>query len=238
MPRKLFATGIIFCLVFMGMHAKGATFENEGLVIQDISGNLSPERFARLVSKVDAIFTKILRFWSTEPRIAQFGKILVEFDNPDQKPGYSIFFFRKENRQRVRVVRVTGGDGYPHQLAHKLTHALFPNPDKLIRNMMGEASEIRFGNTLSFPMCSFDNDVWVMALSRAGSYIPLTKLGPDHRDWGMEIENNMPTIKDRARQHVCYTEAGSFGEFLLEGYGINKIKQFNNLSINKPRPWE
>lgn len=45
-------------------------------------------------------------------------------------------------------------------------------------------------------------------------------------------------MKDRAKQHVCYVEAGSFGEFLINTYGIEQMKQFNRLSRNNPRPWK
>lgn len=238
MGRKLSVTGMAFCLVLIGIPGAVETVETERLIIRDITGNISSERFEKLVNKVDSTLTKIVQFWSTEPRIKQFGKIIVEFDHSDPKANYSFFFFRKENGQRVRVVRVSGGDEYLHHLAHKLTSAVFPNPDKLIRNMMGEASEIRFGNPLSFPMCGFDNDCWVIALFKTGSYIPLTKIGPDHSDWGMEIDNNVPKVKDRAKQHASYLEAGSFGEFLINTYGIEKMKQFNLLSRNKPRPWK
>jgi hypothetical protein len=239
MVKKILVTGFVFCLVFIDISAIGATFETERLVIQDITGNISSERFEKLVNRVDSTLTQILRFWSTEPRIKPFGKIIVEFDTSNPKENYSFFFFRKEGGQRVRVVRVSGGDEFPHHLAHKLTSAVFPNPDKLIRNMMGEASEIRFGNPLSFPMCGFDNDSWVMAFSHAGSYIPLSRIGLDHSDWGMEIHNNVvPKVKDRAKQHASYVEAGSFGEFLINKYGIEKMKQFNLLSINKARPWK
>lgn len=234
----LLVTGFVFCLVFIGIQATAATFETERLVIRDLTKNISSDRFEKLVNTVDSTLTRILQFWSTEPRTKEFGKIIVEFDNSDPKANYSIFFFRRENGLRVRVVRVSGGDEYPYQLAHKLTSAVFPNPDKLIRNMMGEASETRFGNPLSFPMCGFDNDCWVMAFLQAGSYIPLTKIGPDHSDWGMEIHNNVPKVRDRAKQHASYVEAGSFGEFLITTYGIEKMKQFNQLSINKPRPWK
>lgn len=218
--------------------ATGATFETERLVIRDITGDISSERFEKLVKKVDSTLTKILQFWSTDPRVIQFGKIIVEFDHPLPKANSSIFFWGREKGQRVRVVRVFGGSEYPHQLAHKLTSALFPNPDKLIRNMMGEASEMRFGDSLSFPMCGFDKDCWVTALLQTGSYIPLTTIGSGHSDWGMEIHNNVPKVKDRAKQHASYAEAGSFGEFLINTYGIEQMKQFNRLSRNMPRPWE
>jgi hypothetical protein len=45
-------------------------------------------------------------------------------------------------------------------------------------------------------------------------------------------------VKDRAKQHASYLEAGSFGEFLINTYDIEKMKQFNLLSVNKPRPWK
>jgi hypothetical protein len=238
MARKLLVSAMAFCLVLISIPGAGETVETERLIIRDITGNISSERFEKLVSKVDSNLTRILQFWSTDPRIEQFGKIVVEFDHPLPKSKSSIFFFRKENGKQVRIVRVFGEDEYPHLLAHKLTSALFPNPDKLIRNMMGEASEMRFGNPQSFPMCGCEKDCWVIALSQTGFYIPLTRIGPDHSDWGMEIENNVPKVKDRVKQHASYVEAGSLGEFLIQTYGIEKMKQFNLQSRNNLRPWE
>lgn len=238
MTRKLLLSGIVFCFLLLGIPGAGATLETERLIIRDMTGKMSTERFEKLSSKADSTLTEVLRFWSTEPRVKEFGKIIVEFDHALPKASTSIFFWSKEKGQRVRVVRVYGGDEHPHLLAHKLTSAVFPNPDKLIRNMMGEASEKRFGNPLSFPMCGFDKDEWVMALLQVGSYIPLPKIGPDHSDWGMEIKNNVPQVKDRAKQHASYLEAGSFGEFLITTYGTGKMKEFNRLSRNKSRPWK
>jgi len=238
MLNKLLVPGIVFCLALTGVPALGAPIETERLIIRDVTGNISPESFKKLASKADLTLTKVLQFWSTDPRIKQFGRIIVEFDHSDPKANYSFFFFRQEKGKKVRVVGVFGGGEAPHHLAHKLTSAVFPNSDKLIRNMMGEASEIRFGNPLSFPMCGFDKDCWVIALSQAGSYIPLAKIGSEHSDWGMEIQNNLPKVKDRAKQHTSYLEAGSFGEFLINTYGIEKMKQFNQMSVSKPRPWK
>jgi hypothetical protein len=238
MSRKLPLAGIIFCFLVLGIPGAGTTVETERLIIRDITGKMPPERFEKLTSKADSTLTEILRFWSAEPRVNELGKIIVEFDHPLPKASTSIFFWGKEKGQRVRVVRVFGGDDHPHLLAHKLTSAVFPNPDKLIRNMMGEASEKRFGNPLAFPMCGFDKDEWIMALLQVGSYIPFPKIGPDHSDWGMEIKNNVPEVKDRAKQHASYLEAGSFGEFLITTYDTEKMKQFNRLSRNQSRPWK
>ena len=238
MSRKILLSGIVFYFVLLGIPGIGATVETERLIIRDITGNMPPEKFKKLASRVDSTLAEVLKFWSAEPRIKELGKIIVEFDHALPKASTSIFFWSKEKGQRVRVVRVFGGNEYPHQLAHKLTSALFPNPDILIRNMMGEASEMRFGNPLSFPMCGFNKDEWVMALLQAGSYIPLAEMGQDQSDWGKEIVDNVPKAKDRVKQHTCYLEAGSFGEFLIDTYGTEKMKQFNRLSRNKSRPWE
>jgi len=182
---------------------------------------------------------EVLEFWSAEPRIKEMGKIIVEFDKPlKNNVSASFFFFREEDRKRVRVVRVNGDCENPYQLAHKLTSALFPNPDIMIRNMMGEASEMRFGNPLSFPMCGFNKDEWVMALFESGTYIPLSEMGTEQSDWGKEVIDNVPSVNDRIKQHTCYLEAGSFGEFLIATYGIMKMKQFYRLSRNNARPWE
>jgi len=238
MSRKLPLSGILFWFLLLGMPAAGTTVETERLITRDITGKIPPERVEKLASEADSTLTEILRFWSAAPRVNELGKIIVEFDHPLPKARTSIFFWSKEKGQRVRVVRVFGGNEHPHQLAHKLTSAVFPNPDKLIRNMMGEASEKRFGNPLAFPMCGFDKDEWIMALLQVGSYIPLTRIGPAHSDWGMEINNNVPAVKDRPKQHASYLEAGSFGEFLITTYGTEKMKQFNRRSRNKSRPWK
>jgi hypothetical protein len=239
MSKKILLPGIVFFFVLLGILGIGATVETERLIIRDITGNMPPEKFEKLVSRVDSTLTEVLKFWSAEPRTKELGKIIVEFDHPLQKKvAASFFFYRQENGQKVRVVRVFGGNEYPHQLAHKLTSALFPNPDILIRNMMGEASEMRFGNPLSFPMCGFNKDEWVMALLEVGSYIPLAEMGPEQSDWGKEIVDNVPKAKDRLKQHTCYLEAGSFGEFLIDTYGTEKMKQFYRLSRIKSRPWE
>ena len=238
MLRKILLSGVLVCFVLLSIPRAGTALETERLIIRDITEKMPPERFEKLASKADSTLTEILRFWSAEARVNELGKIIVEYDQPLPKASTSIFFWSKEKGQRVRVVRVYGGDDHPHLLAHKLTSAVFPNPDKLIRNMMGEASEKRFGNPLAFPMCGFDKDEWVMALLQVGSYIPLPKIGPDHSDWGMEIKNNVPEVKDRPKQHASYLEAGSFGEFLITTYGTEKMKQFNRLSRNKSRPWK
>jgi hypothetical protein len=239
MLKTILLSGILFCFVLSGFPQIVATVETERLIIRDITGNIPRKKFEKLVSRVDSTLTLVLKFWSADLRIKESGKIIVEFDHPLQNnTAASYFFFRKENGWNFRVVKVYGGDDYPHQLAHKLTSALFPNPDIMIRNMMGEASEMRFGNPLSFPMCGFNKDEWVMALLQVGSYIPLAEMGSEQSDWGKEIVGNVPVVKDRVKEHTLYLEAGSFGEYLINTYGTGKMKQFYRQSRNKFRPWE
>jgi hypothetical protein len=104
--------------------------------------------------------------------------------------------------------------------------------------MMGIPMEVRFGNPLTFPMCRFRHDDWVTVFRRNNSYIPLSKLGPDHEEWGMTTQQGVPVVLDKAKQHIMYAESGSFGDFLLSTYGMNKVKRFYKLSAGDKRPWE
>ncbi|OGP90384.1 MAG: hypothetical protein A2031_05665 [Deltaproteobacteria bacterium RBG_19FT_COMBO_43_11] len=238
MFKKFIIPGILLYLTLLGASvSQEAAVKTENLIIRDVTGNLSPAKLELFAKKVDSTFEAVHKFWSADTRINEFGKIIVELDRPLPKADSSFLFWRKEEGRKVRVVKVFGGDENPLLLAHKLTSALFPNPDKLIRNMMGEVAEKRFGNPLSFPMCGFDKDQWVMALQNEGLYISLSNIGSKHEDWGMEIINNVPVVRDRPKQHASYLEAGSFGEFLISTYGIDKMKQFNKISINVTRPW-
>jgi hypothetical protein len=239
MIKYYFTLVTIIYFVFISISvAASATVETENLIIRDVTEKLSPEELEKFAHKTDLTFAAVLKFWEADPRIQKLGKIIIEYNHPLPKANASLFFWKKEGGQRVRVVKVFGGDENPSQLAHKLTSALFPNPDKLIRNMMGEAAEKRFGNTLSFPMCGFDKDQWIMAIQKEGLYIPLTNIGSKHSDWGMDIVNDWPTVTDRVKQHISYLEAGSFGEFLIDTYGIDKMKHFYKLSLNEERPWQ
>jgi len=46
------------------------------------------------------------------------------------------------------------------------------------------------------------------------------------------------SIHDKAKQHKAYAETGSFGNYLFQTYGINKINRFHRLSREKDRPWQ
>jgi hypothetical protein len=237
--KKILLSGMVFCFMFISIPGIGATLETERLIFRDITGKMPPEMFERLCRKVDSTLREVLKFWSAEPRIKELGKIIVEFDRPLRgNVSASFVVYRKESGKEVRVVKVFGGNEYPHQLAHKLTSAIFRHPDILVRNMMGEASEMRFGNPLSFPACGFNKDEWVMVLMQTGSFVPLAEMGTEQSDWGKEIVDEVPTVKERVKQHTYYLEAGSFGEFLINTYGVEKMKQFYRLSRNKSRPWK
>jgi len=228
MGKRLLTLGIALSLAVVPWIR--AEVETPHLIIRDVTGSMPAETFEKLIKKVDRTFAEILEFWSAGPRTEEWGKIIVEFEKPLPNAVSSVFLWGKDKGKRARIVKVYGGGEHPHQLAHKLTSALFPNSDKLIRNMMGEAAELRFGNPVSFPMCGYTTDEWVMALLQIRSFIPLAEIGAD--------QDGVPRIKDRAKQHTCYAEAGSFGEFLMEIYGVDKMKKFNRLSSTKSRPWE
>ena len=213
--------------------------ETSHLIVSDATGNLSSEQLRQLADSAQETLNKILAFWSADPGIAQFGKIRVVFDVPRREVYSSVFYWDRKGDRRIRVVRVFGTDGAPQMMAHKLTSAVFPQKDKLIRNLMGILTEARVGNPFTFPMCGFSSDDWVLAFLKTKSYIPLHELGPDHESWGMkDAGGGRLSIQDKAKQHKAYAETGSFGHFLFQTYGIIKIKQFHRLSHEKDRPWQ
>ena len=219
--------------------ASDKTLETSHLIVSDSTGNLSDEQLKRLADHAQETLSKILAFWSADPGIARFGKIRVIFDVPRRDIYSSVFYWDRKGDQRMRIVRVFGTDGAPQMMAHKLTSAVFPQKDKLIRNIMGILAETHVGNPFTFPMCGFSSDDWVLALLKTKSYIPLNELGPDHESWGMkDAGGGRLSVHDKVKQHKAYAETGSFGNYLFQTYGIKKIKQFQRLSQEKDRPWQ
>jgi hypothetical protein len=220
--------------------ASSAIIETQHLIVSDTTGKLPAAQLKNLADQAQTMLERVLAFWSADAGIGQFGKIQVIFDAPRRIDYYtSIFYFDKMERRRVRAVRVFGYERAPQDMAHKLTSAVFPHEDKLIRNMMGVATEERVGNPLTHPGCGFSSDDWVLAFKRMNLLIPLKELGPDHESWGHKVaEDGFPAVFDRARQSKAYAEAGSFGNYLILTHGINKIKQFYKLSSRKERPWQ
>ena len=219
--------------------ASEQTIETPSLVVTDDGGKLSDAQLKRLADQAQEMLDNMHAFWLVDPGIGRFGKIRVNFDKPRRDIYSSVFYWDKKGDQRIRIVLVFGVDETPQMMAHKLTSAVFPQKDKLIRNMMGILTEAQVGNPLTFPMCGCSSDEWVLALLKTKSYIPLSELGPDHESWGMEdAGGGMLSIHDKAKQHKAYAEAGSFGNYLFQTYGINKIKQFQRRSQVNDRPWQ
>lgn len=219
--------------------ASSAIIETRHLIVSDAAGNVSNNQLKPLADQAQAMLERILTFWSADSGIDRFGKIRVVFDEPRRDVYSSVFYWGNQGDRRIRIVRVFGSTETPQMMAHKLTSAVFPQKDKLIRNMMGILTEAQIGNPLTFPRCGFVSDEWVVALLESKSYIPISGLGPDHESWGMrDSGGGNLSIYDKTRQHKAYVEAGSFGNYLFQSYGINKIKQLQQLSHEKDRPWQ
>jgi len=241
MIRRVIGVSILVTGLFIAgiskAQASNAVIETRHLIVSDATGKLSNDQLKSLADQAQAMLERILAFWSADSGIDRFGKIRVVFDAPRRDVYSSVFYWEKENGERVRIVRVFSSEGSPQMMAHKLTSAVFPQNDKLIRNMMGILTEAQVGNPSTFPMCGFSSDDWVLALFKTKSYIPLNKLGPDHESWGMkDAGGGKLSILDKAKQHKAYAETGSFGNYLFQTYGIDKIKQFHRLSYEKERP--
>lgn len=240
MSRILFQLGMVFlCAVVEIRDVQSASpVETSNLIVWDLTGKMSPEKLNAFAARAESTLAQVLKFWAAGPGLDQYGKIHIEVEKALPMASSSVYFMKKEKGKQVRVLKVYGSEDNPHQLAHKLTHAVFPHPDKLIRNMMGIPSEVRFGNPISFPQCCFSDDEWVMAMIQAKTYVPLTELGPDHLDWGMEIHEGVPRVKDRARQHAMYVVSGSFGEYMVRAFGTDKVKKFYRSSKQGKRAWK
>jgi hypothetical protein len=241
MIRKVIVVSILVAgLMTAGLsQASNAKIETRQLIVSDATGKLSNDQLKILADQAQAMLERILAFWSADSGIDRFGKIRVVFDAPRRDVYSSVFYWDKKDGERIRIVQVFCSEGSPQMMAHKLTTAVFPQKDKLIRNMMGILTEAQVGNPLTFPMCGFSSDDWVLALLKTKAYLPLNELGPDHESWGMkDAGGGKLSIHDKAKQHKAYAETGSFGNYMFLTYGINKIKQFQRLSLQKDRPWQ
>jgi hypothetical protein len=239
MTRPFVLTLLLFCLMLAPARAQAAkAIESGDLIVRDPKGLLSAAQLADFAEDGRGALEALLQYWSTSARSGRFGKIRLEYNRPRWIRDVAVFSWRKEKNKRVRVVAIWGKPRHSEMMVQKLTHAVFPNRDKLVRNMMGIPTEAALGNPLSFPMCGFDIDAWVLALRRANALVPLAELGPSHESWGMGTRDGLPYIKDAARQQVTYAEAGSFGRYLIDTYGIAKVKAFNVKAASGARPWK
>ena len=237
--RLLLMLLAVFLAIPSPSPASNLGIQTPGLTVTDGSGSCPDGQLKQLAGDAQQTLEKVLALWSADTGLERFGKIRVKFDGPRNGNASSVFYWETTNGRRVRVVKVFGAWGSPQMMAHKLTSAVFPQKDKLIRNMMGILSEKKFGNPLTFPMCGFSCDEWTLAFLGLGLYIPLEDLGPDHESWGMEDEGSGDLrVDDLGKQHRAYAEAGSFGHYLAEAYGIDRIKRFHRLSFEMGRPWE
>ena len=219
--------------------ASSAVIETQHPIVSDATGKSSNDQLKSLADQAQAMLGRILAFWSADPGVDRLEKIRVVFDEPRREVYSSVFYWGKQDGKRVRIVQVFKSEGAPQMMAHKLTSAVFPQKDKLIRNTMGILTEAQVGNPLTFPMCGFSSDEWVLALLAMKSSIPLNELGPDHDSWGMkDAGGGKLSIVDKARQHKAYAETGSFANYLYRIYGMDKIKRLQRLSQEKDRPWQ
>ena len=188
MIRKMIVVTVLIAgLLISGLsQASDAIIETQHLIVSDATGKLSNDQLKLQADQAQVMLERILAFWTANPGIDRWGKIRIVFDEPRREVYSSVFYWEQKDGGRIRIVRVFKSEGLPQMMAHKLTSAVFPQKDKLIRNMMGILTEAQIGNPLAFPMCGFSSDEWVLALLATKSYIPLNELGPDHESWGMK----------------------------------------------------
>jgi hypothetical protein len=172
--RKTLVSVLLILFAVLAIPFTSRALETEDFTVRDLTGQLSNDRIHKLTAGAEEELKKVLDFWAIDSGVNRLGKIRLEFEKPRAGTNGTVFLMVKEGNAKVRVVRVFGVTEEPQMVA-----------DKLIRNMMGIPMEVRFGNPLTFPMCRYSHDEWVTVFRRENSYIPLSKLGPDHEEWGM-----------------------------------------------------
>lgn len=241
-PKHVIALFFAFLMAAFAVEVEAETcVETTHLMACDMTqGQISSVKLNELANQVQQTLDQVLKFWSANARVEKLGKIWIEFDRPRGGIEAAQFYMSMRSGMKVRTVRVFGVENGSQNMIHKLTIAIFPSPDKLIRCMFGPEMEELYGNRQSFPMCGLSTDSWVLAIRRLGAYTPLAKIGPDHESWGMKMgRDGWPYVADAWKQHVVYAEAESFGKYLLHVYGTKKIRAFYQLSNQgKERHWE
>jgi len=246
--RALAVALLVAGLLLAGLsHAAGASIETPHLIVSDATGKLPDGQLKALAEHAQATLERMLELWGCDAQTESLGKILLIYDEPLRGHCTSICSVGGQGGGRAggpaggkptRSVRVFGCAEAPLMVAHKLTNALMPQPDKLLRNMMGAISELRVGNPASFPACNQDVDDWVRSFVRSGTLLPLSQLGPDHESWGMRDAGGGRLMAfDRHRQQRAYAEAGSFARYLAAAYGLDGLKRLTRLSRMQTRPW-
>ncbi len=215
-----------------------AGMETRHLLVSVVDGADPDGQLPAFAARTQALLERVLEFWSADAEVERFGKIRVVLDHPQRNTSSSVFFWSPGADGRVRTVRVFGSPEAPQMLAHKLSSAVLPQRDKLLRNMLGILTERRLGNPDTFPMCGHSADAWVLGFLEGGGFLPLRELDADHRTWGMEHAGaGTMQIHDRGKQHKAYAEAGSFAEYLLAAYGLDALKRLHALSQGRERPF-
>lgn len=214
--------------------------ETAHLSVHDATGTLGWERLTALAERVEQVLAGVRDAWGLDAQVENRGKIRVLYDEPLRGHCTATFFQPGGAAPgRPRTLRVFGCAEAPLMLAHKMTSALMPQPDKLLRNMWGALSEGWVGDPASFPACGQDVDDWARAFGRGGMLIPLAELGPDHQSWGMRDEGGGRLVAfDRHRQQRAYAEAASFARYLAAKHGLEALKRLQRLSHTRGgRPW-
>ncbi len=219
MTRRYIILMILFAVTFItGLSwASDKTIETRYIIAKDGTGKLSDARLQELADEAQAALEGILKFWSADVDVEKSGKIKVVFDEPRRKIYYvSVFHWDMQGFRRVRAVRVFGCEERPQEMVHKLTTAVFPHNDKMIRNIMGVPTEEQLGNLLTFPNCGFPCDDWVLVFLKIKSYIPLDPIGAGSRGMGCKLPRtvSLPSLTD-PEQSRAYAQAGSFGSYLI-----------------------
>lgn len=122
------------------------------------------------------------------------------------------------------ILRAAPGAYIVHEVAHVVTGR---HEDYLIRHLDAPYLEQQFTGLFTLPACGFQIHLQAAALVEAGRLVPIAEIPADPYQWGFG-RGRIDGFEDPQRVHRFYTEAGSFGQYLIESYGVEALARLRS----------
>lgn len=191
---------------------------------------LDPEELARVAELLEKAFNQASAFLDIEYDVVAKGKIPVLFRSPQGIVGFTtpqmtiVFHKYRDALKSVPGIAMIG------EVTHIITGR---HEDYLIRHLEAVYLETKFVGNRAYPACGFTLHLQAAALLEDKRLVPIEEIPADLFQWGFK-PGVWESIDDRKKAHRFYTESGSFGQYLLERYGVAAL---NRLRSRPDRAW-
>lgn len=191
---------------------------------------LDAAELAQVAELLEKSFAHATSFLGIEYDVAAKGKIPVLFRSPPGIIGFTTAYMAIVFSDYRRALGVAPGMTMVAEITHIITGR---HPDYLIRHLDALYSERKFMGTVTFPGCGFTFHQQAAALVEAGRLVPIAEVPADLFQWGF-VPGKIESVGDLQQTHRFYAEAGSFGQYLIERYGVEAM---NRLRSRPDRAW-